>query len=244
MDIQRGEASTSQVEPSRHDQIFKEFENYPFNDDSEFKAGLPTVISAIRDKKLNPSSIDELLSKAQWFFFTRKMRIDIPWEAYAAYSRSQYGHVNAATMNQLNVLTEAKSMMQTLGDGQHGLSFDMLCRLIHEGRADEVPRVEVPEGLNPSISALPTRLKPWEMQPSLMTEPASDHVEVYSSDMLVLPSGSLDQDAWYGSRPGILPGEVELQDFGQMSEEDMALVFGNGLGSRDTFGGGTRIRYR
>ena len=86
--------------PTAH-QLFDEFETYPFSDDPDFKvsppaslpcislteaillaqAGLPTVIAAIRGTKRSASQIDEMIGRAQWFYFTRYISPSTPLTA-------------------------------------------------------------------------------------------------------------------------------------------------------------------
>ncbi|EIW69924.1 hypothetical protein TREMEDRAFT_61696 [Tremella mesenterica DSM 1558] len=151
--------------------IFDEFEAYPFSDDPDFKAGLPTVVAAIRAKERTAAQIDEMIGRAQWFYFTRIKNLQIPWEAYAQYSQSQIrtyptanqsgtislssppGQRPGATstarpsdpLAQLNNLAEARRMMSSFPGregGEEGMSFAMLCRLISEGRAGEVAQAQ------------------------------------------------------------------------------------------------------
>ncbi|EJT51268.1 hypothetical protein A1Q1_07546 [Trichosporon asahii var. asahii CBS 2479] len=53
----------------------------------------------------------------------------------------------------------------TAGEPSNDMPFDQVVRLIQEGRANEVPRKEIPEGLNDepaSESKMAPRRKPWE----------------------------------------------------------------------------------
>lgn len=68
--------------------IFDEFESYRFSDDPEFRAGLPTVIAAIRGQDRSADQIDEMIGRAQWFYFTRLKGVSIPWETYARRQRT------------------------------------------------------------------------------------------------------------------------------------------------------------
>ncbi|ORX41045.1 hypothetical protein BD324DRAFT_35251 [Kockovaella imperatae] len=198
--------------PSDRAALFEAFEHYRFSDDPNFRAGLPTVIGAIRGTKRSAAQIDEIMGRAQWFYFTRLYQISIPWESYASWSngnssRSSTSHPSSSTsssprgsslsrsptplhpapkprdpMAVLNHLAEAKRMMedtsgssssvQSSSPGDQGMSFSMLCTLISEGRAGEVPVKMIPDQLNtspPSDSILPTRLKPWEQPQPFFT---------------------------------------------------------------------------
>ncbi|WVQ86069.1 hypothetical protein IAT38_008237 [Cryptococcus sp. DSM 104549] len=190
------EGSSSRPGTARHtaeenQAIFDDFESYQFNDDPEFRAGLPTVISAIRSKKPDPGAIDEMIARAQWFFFTRKRNVSIPWDVYALHSQTHHPRSPAQEdpIRTLNNLAEARRMMLPSGasvggagasasgstggsgggrgslEGEQGMTFDMLCKLISEGRAEEVKGRDIPEGLNetpPSQAAMPSRPKPWQ----------------------------------------------------------------------------------
>lgn len=182
----RGGPSRTSPDPVER-AIFDEFEAYPFSDDTDFTAGLPTVIAAIRATKRTAAQIDEMIGRAQWFYFTRLKGVDLSWESYAnhASSRELRGGIDRSepapgtftphnvparprdALAALNNLAEAKRMMSRPQEGDpyvasragEAMSFAMLCRLISEGRAAEVSGVEqIPEGLNVSIqTSMPSR---------------------------------------------------------------------------------------
>jgi len=112
------------------------------------QAGLPTVIAAIRGKDRNADQIDEMIGRAQWFYFTRYSSpllppigqrltsrlkgVSIPWEDYARRQATQtYVHPNSPTLSPkaprsprealqaLNNLAEARTMMKD-GNGEGG----------------------------------------------------------------------------------------------------------------------------
>ncbi|KAL7422955.1 hypothetical protein Q5752_002253 [Cryptotrichosporon argae] len=158
-------------------QLCAEFEAYPFSDDADFRAGLPTVIAAVRGSARTPTQIDEMIGRAQWFYFTRLKGVNVPWEAYM--SRPSTSAPPQPDVAALDSLGEARRMMAAPDagagdDGAGGMSFAMLCRLISEGRAGEVAAAHVPEGLNtaqPSPATMPARAKPWETQPHQFPPP-------------------------------------------------------------------------
>ncbi|KAK1923071.1 hypothetical protein DB88DRAFT_330673 [Papiliotrema laurentii] len=184
------------AQPDAYQQIFSEFESYPFTDDPDFKAGLPTVINSIRGAKRSAAQIDEMIGRAQWFYFTRRKGLDIPWEVYAQHSASPAPLRNSEATppntspsttgshpepprrptdpaTAMGGLAEARRMMiqdntPTMPgrEGESGMSFAMLCRLISDGRAAEVPGIQqIPDQLNalpPSQSTMAARPKPWE----------------------------------------------------------------------------------
>ncbi|KIR35677.1 hypothetical protein L804_01839 [Cryptococcus deuterogattii 2001/935-1] len=240
-----GESSNSNLWQSTPDQsVFEEFESYPFNNDAEFRAGLPTVISAIRGKKLQPSSIDEMLSRAQWFYFTRKKNIDLPWESYARHSQMYQCPPNTNSsgnaLAQLDTLAEARRMLTAKGDtGQQGMSFEMLVRLVKEGKADQVEITPVPDELHEGIPSQPImdrRPKPWERsststsihagEPGSMMPPPPP---VVSSDTgIPTPSTSNSITPFITANSSSAASTEGLYNYyGQMSEEDMALIFGD-----------------
>ncbi|WWC92231.1 uncharacterized protein L201_007185 [Kwoniella dendrophila CBS 6074] len=182
---------------SEHDegaskQIFKEFEDYKFTEDPVFNAGLPTVFQAIRGKKMTSGLIDKTIAEAQWFYFTTRIKqVSIPFSTYTSFldqhssqsDKSDKSDKSPSSPHQapkakddpgpiqrLNQLTEAMRMMETKGtEGQTGLTFDRLCELIKEGRADELRGKDIPDELNtspPSQSTLSARLKPWQQSSS------------------------------------------------------------------------------
>ena len=111
---------------------------------------------------------------------SRLKHVNLPWESYRAWSAATPSHSASFTPTSsssspsasshsrsptphharpkdplavLNNLAEAKKMMDAAGSsstGGEGMSFSMLCRLISEGRADEVPVKQIPDQLNVS----------------------------------------------------------------------------------------------
>ncbi|OWZ80831.1 hypothetical protein C366_00660 [Cryptococcus neoformans Tu401-1] len=251
MDIPKGgESSNSSLSQSRADQsVFEEFESYPFNNDPEFRAGLPTVISAIRGKKLHPSSIDEMLSRAQWFYFTRKKNISLPWESYARhsqmYQRAANTNSSSSALAQLDTLAEARRMLTAKGEtGQQGMSFEMLVRLIKEGKADRVETTPVPDELNegtPSQPIMTRRPKPWE-RPSVQAGDPGDMMPppVVPSDADISTSSTLKSitPSIAANSSSATDTEGLYNNYGQMSEEDMALIFGDVKGDEWIWEGG------
>ena len=103
------------------------------------------MIAAIRGKDRNADQIDEMIGRAQWFYFTRyafvplvcqgrahhRLKgVSIPWEEYARHQATQpYIHPNSPTLSPrvprsprealqaLNNLAEAKMMMKD-GSGE------------------------------------------------------------------------------------------------------------------------------
>lgn len=178
--FQHSEAGPSQVRSPREIQrhaLFQEFEQYPFSDDADFKAGLPTVIAAIRSSKRSASQIDEMIGRAQWFYFTRLKGVCVGWDEYTNWA-THHQPTSPRTLSPilsatgvpipgqdqnpfaaLNNIAEARKMMDG-GQGQDsdGMSFGMLCKLISEGRAGNVPVQHIPEELNASLLPFPWTL--------------------------------------------------------------------------------------
>ncbi|WVW80905.1 hypothetical protein I302_102896 [Kwoniella bestiolae CBS 10118] len=79
--------------------------------------------------------------------------------------------------SRMDHLTEAMRMMETKGtEGQTGLTFDKLCELIREGKAEELKGRDIPDELNPlppSTSTLSSRPKPWQSQSQAPNTPSS-----------------------------------------------------------------------
>lgn len=71
----------------------------------------------------------------------------------------------AATRAAVVVESSGVQAAGTAGEPSNDMPFDQVVRLIQEGRANEVPRKEIPEGLNDepaSESKMAPRRKPWE----------------------------------------------------------------------------------
>ncbi|WWC65112.1 uncharacterized protein I303_107726 [Kwoniella dejecticola CBS 10117] len=88
-----GSSNSVKGEPTGEDRlndIFKEFEDYKFTEDPAFNAGLPTVFSAIRGKKMSPSLIDKTIAEAQWFYFTTRIKKNpLPFSVYTQHIEKQ-----------------------------------------------------------------------------------------------------------------------------------------------------------
>ncbi|WWC72521.1 uncharacterized protein I206_106483 [Kwoniella pini CBS 10737] len=176
------------IDENRIEDTFKEFEDYKFTEDVAFNAGLPTVFSAIRGKKMSPALIDKTIAEAQWFYFTTRIKKNpLPFSVYTQYvdkqtssniplrfdtpdtpstkeSKPEIEHPDSNA--RMEHLTEAMRMMGTLGnEAETDLTFDKLVQLIQEGRVEELRGKDIPDELNtspPSKSTLEARPKPWQ----------------------------------------------------------------------------------
>lgn len=62
---------------------------------------------------------------------------------------------SSSALAQLDTLAEARRMLTAKGEtGQQGMSFEMLVRLIKEGKADRVETTPVPDELNVRYSRM------------------------------------------------------------------------------------------
>ncbi|KAK8846518.1 hypothetical protein IAR55_005604 [Kwoniella newhampshirensis] len=165
----------TRLSPDQYREIIQEFKGYPFTLDADFKAGLPTVLAAIRNLRLSALGADEMIAKAQWFYFIRKKQLDLPWSVYASHlqspSPSSSPSSRGTPQNHRRQLEPAKLEGQRMmapdavAEGDGGMSFEMLCRLVAEGRADEMKGETIPDELNsapPTASTLLQRPKPWQ----------------------------------------------------------------------------------
>lgn len=80
------------------------------------------------------------------------------------------------------------------GEPSNDMPFDQVVRLIQEGRANEVPRKEIPEGLNDepaSESKMAPRRKPWETANvgGAGSEPAPSSAAPTSTSSAPAPAG-------------------------------------------------------
>ncbi|WVR09734.1 hypothetical protein IAU60_006810 [Kwoniella sp. DSM 27419] len=165
------------------DQFIQAFIDYNFTQDPVFNAGLPTVFDAIRGKRMSPGLIDQTIAQAQWFYFNKINGLAIPFSAYQAYidrprdDSSQTRTTTTASAGpdaRLDNLGEAIRMMSTddggggagsSGAGQTRLTFERLCELIRDGKADELRGKDIPDEINalpPSEPVMRPKLKPWE----------------------------------------------------------------------------------
>ncbi|GMK54416.1 hypothetical protein CspeluHIS016_0110020 [Cutaneotrichosporon spelunceum] len=58
------------------------FEAYDFRNDQEFRAGLPAVL---KGRGVSVTDIDDVIARAQWFYFTRKQQSQVPFDVYLRY---------------------------------------------------------------------------------------------------------------------------------------------------------------
>ncbi|BEJ16480.1 hypothetical protein CspHIS471_0510850 [Cutaneotrichosporon sp. HIS471] len=58
------------------------FEAHDFRNDQEFRAGLPNVIKSVNGRGVSVADIDDVIARAQWFYFTRKQQSQVPFDVY------------------------------------------------------------------------------------------------------------------------------------------------------------------
>ncbi|KAL1410059.1 hypothetical protein Q8F55_004061 [Vanrija albida] len=142
--------------------LVSEFEGYNFADDADFRAGVPAVIRAARTEGLSAAAIDTVIGKAQWFYYTRKAGVSVPFEDYLQYRSNETESLPWRHSASVDGEEEAAAPASDL-------SFNEVVQLIQAGRASEVPTIHVPNELNgqpASVSKLEARPKPWEKEPA------------------------------------------------------------------------------
>ncbi|KAH8550395.1 hypothetical protein BGW37DRAFT_428033 [Umbelopsis sp. PMI_123] len=126
---------------------FQAFNNYDFDKDDRFQAGLPSLLKNQEGK--SESERSELIQRAKWFYYTKFVtRFD--YEEYQQWSKNRNSTVNSATD----------------ADAPRRLTFQEIVDKIEKG--EEIPGIkQIPNKLNeapPSEAKLSVRPKPWEAQ--------------------------------------------------------------------------------
>nr|XP_031857519.1 uncharacterized protein CI109_007079 [Kwoniella shandongensis]KAA5524591.1 hypothetical protein CI109_007079 [Kwoniella shandongensis] len=194
---------SGESQPGQYRDLIEEFKGYPFTLDQEFKAGLPAVVAQIRSMRLGPLGADEMVAKAQWFYFTRKKGVELPWSVYASYIRileprsspSPRTTPKSSSRQLEPAELEGQRTMSAsaVAEGDGGMSFDMLCRLVAEGKAGDLKGVTIPDELNPAAptpSTLPQRPKPWEQRTATQTQLGPVHTIPFPPRLSYPPSVS------------------------------------------------------
>ncbi|GAB5588567.1 hypothetical protein Unana1_03467 [Umbelopsis nana] len=144
---------------------FRAFENYDFDKDSRFQAGLPSLLQNGQGKSEQEQL--ELVQRAKWFYYT-KFVSSFDYNEYRQWAKDHKYIVNTSDNNDDVQNSESKATpskdSNTEDEPPRRLTFQEIVEKIEKG--EEIPGIkQIPNKLNeapPSEAKLSARPKPWE----------------------------------------------------------------------------------
>ncbi|KAF0466791.1 hypothetical protein F8M41_026082 [Gigaspora margarita] len=137
-------------------QVFIKFEQYDFDKDQEFQAGLPSILASYQDK--SQEELDKLQEKAKWFYFSKVVQ-KFDYNEYLAW-KSDKSSVFELSNNQ----NTSRQDVKTDDAPQYSRTFQQLAEMIRTNQP--IPGIKnIPDEINrgtPSTSIIKPRPKPWE----------------------------------------------------------------------------------
>ncbi|KAI9742440.1 MAG: hypothetical protein M1818_003974 [Claussenomyces sp. TS43310] len=167
--------------------VFSQLDNYQWDQDKEFQAGLSAILGSAKDSSL----IDDLTLRARCFYISRKKAISIDFNEYKAHVENITEYATDDTPK-----SEAKIVDSDLrADLAHGnehtshpvaessenpkypTTFAEIVKLITEGK--EIPGIkDIPPTVLHGQATVPTkskRRKPWEKEVTIEDGTFGDH---------------------------------------------------------------------
>ncbi|RIA95412.1 hypothetical protein C1645_757497 [Glomus cerebriforme] len=153
------------------EQIFKAFENYDFENDTNFQTGLPSILNSHQDKP--KEKLDALIEKAKCFYYSKVIQ-EFDYDNYLTWKTNTNKLASSNIKDNVessSVITSSKSDVnnnpqteQTADNPQYPRTFYQLVEMIAEEQP--IPGIkQIPNELNkgnPSIPTIKPRPKPWE----------------------------------------------------------------------------------
>ncbi|OAQ34507.1 hypothetical protein K457DRAFT_14346 [Linnemannia elongata AG-77] len=171
------EASTVQ----QQEQLFQKFENYDFEADANFQAGLKSIIGNNQNKSAQEQK--DAVDKAKYFYYSRFVQ-SFDYNQYQAWRQLKSAtssdqdepqapsSTTAAPIVDETVAEESQSSTATAADPTYPKSFQEICELIASGKP--IPGIrQIPNNLaegTPSEAKLAPKLKPWEKKKAASAE--------------------------------------------------------------------------
>ncbi|KAG9073087.1 hypothetical protein KI688_000874 [Linnemannia hyalina] len=162
------EASTVQ----QQEQLFQKFQNYNFDADANFQAGLKSIIGNAQNKSAQEQK--DAVEKAKYFYYSRFVQ-SFDYNQYQAWRQlkaatsinqdeSQGSSAPSSTPIVDETIAEESQSSSTAADPTYPKSFQEICELIASGKP--IPGIrQIPNNLaegTPSEAKLAPKLKPWE----------------------------------------------------------------------------------
>ncbi|CAG8485932.1 5851_t:CDS:2 [Scutellospora calospora] len=137
--------------------IFIKFEQYDFDKDENFQAGLPSILESNQNK--SQEELDKLKEKAKWFYFSKVVQ-KFDYNEYLAWKLNK-----SSTLESSNNINLTKQDTTTNVEApKYSRSFQELVEMIRSNKP--IPGIkEIPDEINsgiPSSATIKPRPKPWE----------------------------------------------------------------------------------
>ncbi|RIB13212.1 hypothetical protein C2G38_1937123, partial [Gigaspora rosea] len=130
---------------------FIKFEQYDFDKDQDFQAGLPSILASYQNN--SQEELDKLQEKAKWFYFSKVVQ-KFDYNEYLAW-KSNKSSAFELSNNQNTPRQDVKT---------DGKTFQQLAEMIRTNQP--IPGIKnIPDEINrgtPSNSTIKPRPKPWE----------------------------------------------------------------------------------
>ncbi|KAG9684017.1 hypothetical protein KCU95_g10908, partial [Aureobasidium melanogenum] len=146
--------------------VFQQLDNYDWDHDRDFQTALASILRSAE----TPEQTAHLTTRARCYYYTRKFKVPVNFEAYQNWLESQY---QVAAEPQSALSTEP-AHPPSMGDAPPPASFAEICALIAEGKP--IPGIkDIPdtilEGQGTQAQA-PRRKKPWEKDATAAPTPS------------------------------------------------------------------------
>ncbi|KAG9622013.1 hypothetical protein KCU95_g13455, partial [Aureobasidium melanogenum] len=146
--------------------VFQQLDNYDWDHDNEFQTALASILRSAK----TPEQTAHLTTRARCYYYTRKFKVPVNFEAYQNWLESQH---QVAAEPQSALPTEP-DRPPSMGDAPPPASFAEICALIAEGKP--IPGIkDIPdtilEGQGTQAQA-PRRKKPWEKDATAAPTPS------------------------------------------------------------------------
>ncbi|CAG8447980.1 11232_t:CDS:2 [Acaulospora colombiana] len=154
-------------------QIYKEFENYDFNNDANFQSGLSSILNENKSKE----EMESLVERAKWFYYSIVAQ-KFDYDDYLAW-KSNESPISSSSVSEEKPMPSSAPVtaMNSENDNaqnrdknetpQYPRSFAQLVEMISNNQP--IPGIKkIPNEINkgtPSNPTLKPRPKPWEKPP-------------------------------------------------------------------------------
>ncbi|CAG8587567.1 24332_t:CDS:2 [Dentiscutata erythropus] len=136
--------------------VFIKFEQYDFDKDQNFQAGLPSILASHQNKP--QEELDKLQEKAKWFYFSKVVQ-KFDYNEYLAW-KSNKSSAFGSSKNQ----NTSRQDVTTDETPQYSRTFQQVVEMIRNNQP--IPGIKaIPDKINsgtPSTSTIKPRPKPWE----------------------------------------------------------------------------------
>ncbi|CAD0056781.1 unnamed protein product [Aureobasidium pullulans] len=148
--------------------VFQKLDDYGWDNDNEFQTALASILRSAS----TPEQTAHLTIRARCYYYTRKFKTPVNFEAYQTWLRSKQ-QAGSEPPSQSNMSSEA-THPSAMGEAPPPASFAEICELIAAGKP--IPGIkDIPdtilEGQGTQAQA-PRRKKPWEKDATATPTPS------------------------------------------------------------------------